>query len=437
MKKKKRSPLKIALIALAIIVIAPVALFYLICYIAPLIYAPFHPLKVIQNRQDISLDGKTYHLYWGDLHGHSGLSPDAFFSTPDQYYRYGRDVAKLDFAALTDHDAPWGLASVPKRWKISVAATRKYNKPGKYVTFIAYEWTSGSGLTCMIHTLKRLDRWDYLKDPMHFGHRNVYFPGDAAPDTVCSVDSEQCNTPEKLWEFIDGYGAISIPHHPLGGPVYPFKWERYNEKYEPVVEIYSWHGNSECDGCPNEIYNPYKNGKHSVRVPLEAGRHFGFIASSDSHDGLAGNLTRPPRLIKFLQMFYHGKPTPGPGIAAVYAENLSRKAIFEALRAHRTYAVTGARIVLDVRANGNTFMGGRMTAKGPVAVSIYARGVAPLKKIEVIKNGKTVHTYKGTGRTFITVFRDSRRLRNEDYIYIRVTQKNGQMAWSSPIWIKR
>jgi len=435
MKAEKRTSRRVLIVVVSVLTI-PILLFYSVCYIAPLIYAPFHPLKVIQNRQDIELNGKQYHLYWGDLHGHSGLSPDAFLSTPEQYYRYGRDVAKLDFAALTDHDAPWGLAAVPKRWKKSVAATRRFNEEGRYVTFIAYEWTSGSGLVCMAHTLKRLDRYAYLKDPKHFGHRNVYYPGDEAPDKVCSVDSSECDTPEKLWKHMEKYGALSIPHHPLGGPIFPFKWEHFNEKYEPVVEIYSWHGNSECDGCPYEIYNAYKNGKHSVRVPLEEGRHFGFIGSSDNHDGYAGNLTRPPRLIKFLQMFYHGKPTPGPGIAAVYAENLSREAIFKALRAHRAYAVTGARIVLDVRANRTTFMGGRMKSSGkPVSIYIYARGIAPLRNIEVIKNGETDRVFKGTGKNFLCVFTDNKRLRNEDYIYIRVTQNDGQMAWSSPIWI--
>jgi hypothetical protein len=439
--KKKRAWLRILVITAAVIFIVPILLFYFVCYAMPLMYAPFHPLKVIQNRQRIDINGNKYNLYWGDLHGHSGLSPDAFFSSPDQYYRYGRDVAQLDFAALTDHDAPWGLASVPKRWKISVDATRRYQAEGHYVTFFAYEWTSGSGLDCFIHTLRHRDRWAFQKDPKHFGHRNVYYPGDTAPEKVCSVDSDECGTPEKLWKHMERYGAIAIPHHPLGGPIYPFNWDHYNEKYEPIVEIYSWHGNSECDGCPNEIYNAYDNGKHSVRYPLENGRHFGFIGSSDNHDGYAGNLTHPPRLIKFLQMFYHGKPTPGPGIAAVYADRLTRDSIFEALKARRVYAVTGARIVLDFRAvdpDGTTFMGGRTKSGGrPVSFHIFVRGVAPLKKIEIVKNGKIYRTAKANRKEFLCIYSDGVRERKEDYIYVRVTQADGQMAWSSPIWIEK
>ena len=47
-----------------------------------------------------------YQLFWGDIHGHSNLS-DGVCSV-DDYYIYARDVAGLDFTALTDHDAPWG-----------------------------------------------------------------------------------------------------------------------------------------------------------------------------------------------------------------------------------------------------------------------------------------------------------------------------------------
>jgi len=91
-----------------------------------------------------------------------------------------------------------------------------------------------------------------------------------------------------------------------------------------------------------------------------------------------------------------------------------------------------------VRANETTFMGGRLDSRGaPVSVSIYARGVAPLEKIEVIKNGETAVMFEGDGGPeFIQTHIDARRERDEDYIYIRVTQTDGQMAWSSPIWIK-
>ena len=45
-------------------------------------------------------------ILWGDLHGHSNFSDGT--GLPEDYYRYARDVAALDVAALTDHDH-WGI----------------------------------------------------------------------------------------------------------------------------------------------------------------------------------------------------------------------------------------------------------------------------------------------------------------------------------------
>jgi len=40
-------------------------------------------------------------LYWGDIHGHTIFEDGT--GTPVQYFRYAREVAALDFAALTTH----------------------------------------------------------------------------------------------------------------------------------------------------------------------------------------------------------------------------------------------------------------------------------------------------------------------------------------------
>ena len=386
---------------------------------------------------EVALEGKTYNLYFGDIHGHSDLSPDAFFFSPDHYYEYGRNKANLDFASLTDHDAPWGLREHPERWQENIEAGIKHYEPGRFVTFIGYEWTSGDGLVCFRHTMRRRDRWAYQKDPMHFGHRNIYFPSDNVPSEVFSIDDERYNTPEKLWEALKPYGAITIPHHTLGGPVFPFDWRYFNEEMEPVVEIYSRHGNSECEYGPHEIYNSYRNGKHSVKSPLDQGRHFGFIASSDCHQGRPGNHTFPFLLIEWLNFFYRGKSKPpGPGLCAVYAEELTRESLFESIKARRVYAVTGARIILDVRADDH-FMGARFSAPAgkPVTFSISTVSSSPLERIEIIKNGTVVKTYNEPGLEFKADYRDDKRESDSDYIYIRVTRKDTHMAWSSPIRI--
>ena len=44
----------------------------------------------------------AYRVFFGDIHGHSTLSDGS--KTIDECYRAARDLAKLDFCAVTDHD---------------------------------------------------------------------------------------------------------------------------------------------------------------------------------------------------------------------------------------------------------------------------------------------------------------------------------------------
>ena len=50
-----------------------------------------NPIRVVK---------KARNIYWGELHGHSELSDGN--GTPDEHYRYARDVALLDFAGSTE-----------------------------------------------------------------------------------------------------------------------------------------------------------------------------------------------------------------------------------------------------------------------------------------------------------------------------------------------
>lgn len=396
------------------------------------------PEPVPEVRHSLVINGRTFHLFWGDIHGHCNLSADSWYHGPDRYYEYGRNTARLDFCALTDHDAPLSLARYPDRWNQAVAATNRANQPGRFVTLPAFEWTSGTPSGSMIPRMLRRGRWDYLKDPTHFGHRNVYFPGQV-PDHVFSHDDPRYDTPEKLWKAMAPYDAISIPHHPLGGPVCPLKWDHFNPACEPVAEIYSTHGNSEHEGCRHQIYNPYLNGRHSVQAPLEDGVQFGFIASSDTHMGLAGNHTIPDFNISFSQWYFRGETRPpGPGVAAVYARDLTREGIFEALRARRCYAVTGARMILDVRAAGR-FMGQTLAAPAmaPVPVCIRARAHRPIVRIDIVKNGRCAATFQPDSTEITLDHMDMARERARDWLYVRVLQNDAHMAWSSPVWIER
>ena len=83
-----------------------------------------------------------YHLYWGDVHGHTSISDGK--GDLDAFLTYARDVAKLDFVIVTDHDFgnahPWWM---PKEaWMRIQERVDAYTVPGKFVAIAGYEWTS-------------------------------------------------------------------------------------------------------------------------------------------------------------------------------------------------------------------------------------------------------------------------------------------------------
>ena len=81
-----------------------------------------------------------YQVYFGDIHGHSCMSDGG--PTIDEYFVNLRDHAKLDFAALSDHDH----GGVGKKelwdggkWDLIRQKVKEYNCPGRFTTILAYE----------------------------------------------------------------------------------------------------------------------------------------------------------------------------------------------------------------------------------------------------------------------------------------------------------
>ncbi len=64
--------------------------------------------------RSIGYAGRKLNLYYGDLHEHSDISVcnRAGNQTQDQSYQSMRDIARYDFAALTDHGGGYGKAAV-------------------------------------------------------------------------------------------------------------------------------------------------------------------------------------------------------------------------------------------------------------------------------------------------------------------------------------
>lgn len=338
-------------------------------------------------------DGRELRLFWGDLHMHTNIS-DCSLSTffhctePEEKYRYSRDIGGLDFAMMTDH-----AESMEERgwdWQRTVDAAEHAYEPGRFVPFLGYEWTANG--------------WGDL--PV-YGHYNVLFRNSGP---LCSSKNPASDNPAKLWSQLQVGEVLTIPHHP-GCPRFLVDWSFYNPDFVPLVEIFQVRGSYEYANCP---MGPQSYGRvggegdtideSCIRSVLGKGYKLGFTAGGE-HEGV--------------------------GVTAVFAEELTRDGIFAALRRRNVYGTTGDRIFVEFRVDG-ALMGSEIPASGAPELSIRVAGTSDIASIMVVRDGAEVHRWLHLGSVVDLSWQDETA---GSYYYAVIHQTNGEMAWTSPVFL--
>ena len=185
---------------------------------------------------------------------------------------------------------------------------------------------------------------------------------------------------------------------------------------------------------PSLIYSPLKG--NFVRDILDKGYLLGFIASGDSHDGHPGL----PHLDPYYNYRFASDTQPAQvgtgGLAAVFSEELTRPALLAAMRARATYATSGPRLLMDATL-GTQRMGAQVPPRrGEVELSVSIHAAAPVRTIELIRSGAITETFSPSSLVLDLdhSFKLS-ELSQGEYVYLRVRQTDGGLAWSSPWFI--
>ncbi len=348
------------------------------------------------------LGGKTYHLYWGDLHCHGNLSGDAEGEI-DENYTYGRRKAGLDFMAVADNDVIYDNVLTPSDWALIRAEAGHYNDPSRFVTFSAYE------RTCRADDVRNLD----LKTPTVGGpkgeqnHRIALFPEDEGP--LYHFTEPDADTPEKWVARIQKTNGFTFPHHGT--------WQAIPNRRLGGVEVCS-------------CWDIYMHISKTVPEYLRAGYRLAFLGNSDSH-----------RIV----------PGMGGALTGVWAEALTREAILEALWAKRCFATNGDRPTVDVRVNGSP-MGSEVSVDGPVSIDCRLQAPRVIQSADLFRDGEAVLTRK-IGRKQADLSLVDAPSPGKHFYHIQVSLKpprrspmkgrsgnlqvaRGDYAWSSPIWVE-
>jgi hypothetical protein len=323
---------------------------------------------------------------FGDIQQHSAHS-DGIGSAQEVYvrarHRYGDD-----FVALTDHEAFLGKRTGPGEWEYLQRVADRFDEPRAFAALYAYEWTGKA-----------------YPGP---GHKCVYYPTRGLP--IVSRD----DVPEgrELVARVRELGGFASPHH-IG-------WTGADEAGhddlgQPLWEICS------CHGCYEHVDHPLgQRGNLRDQVVdqmLRKGHRFGFTASSDSH-GL---------------LWHHGEARKRDpyrtGLTAVQASDCTREAILSALRMRRCYATSGVKILLDVSADGSP-MGSDLPNQTGATFTVHAVGATTLQSLELVSERGVV-----TSKNCVALEGELEAHVTGRFVYARVTQADGEMAWSSPVFL--
>lgn len=273
-------------------------------------------------------------------------------------------------------------------WDEIVTAAERHNEPGVFTTFPGWEWSADAG-----------DVGTHL-------HRNVIYGSDDLPSIpFSSIDGP---TPPDLWVFLrgereSGRRVMAIPHNPNLSEGLAYRITDDDGKrielvsppdrsdLEPISEILQIKGSSETHPLLSSL-DEFADFEIAGTVPgrevtltsvkgayardaLRSGismahsegfnpLKFGVIGSSDSHnatspsdekgytgklpmmDGSAGLRTGAAGL--GLDKMTPARKWGSGGLAAVWAPENTREALFDAMQRRETFATSGPRIVVSL-----------------------------------------------------------------------------------------
>ena len=361
----------------------------------PIHVAEAQNVKTIRD-YTIQTGEKSYKIYRGDMHRHTDVSQDfKYDGSLIEVYRYALDAAAFDYIVPTDHQLGYDQEFT---WWQDEKLTDLFHVAGTFTPMFGYERS--------------------ITFPN--GHRNVIF-AKRGTRTLPIPQAEQRGEERaaKLYAYLHKNDGISMPHS--SGTAQGTDWFDNDPEVEPLVEIFQgYRASYEYQGAPmaatsQKLYTQ-RSGFNALGYwwkALEKGYKIGVQASSDHW-------------------------STHTSYACIVAEEFTRDSMFQAIKQRHAYGATD-NIVLDFQANSGGkqyIMGDIIIGSSAPELKIRAIGTDRIKQVVIVKNQSFVYIGHPDTQTVEFEFRDEDFEPGPNYYYVRVWQRDGQLAWSSPIWIE-
>jgi hypothetical protein len=372
-------------------------------------------LKAIRAHR-VPLQGESLRIVRGDLHRHTEFSQDqgglSDGSLPE-FYRYMIDAAGMDFGASTDHQAGgidyWAF--------VTLKMADMYHQPARFVPLYGYERNLGfpHGHRNLFHTRRNYPIVPFFQRP-----DPKFLLPDSPDGELLTFNSNAFgggidNDTKLLYEELRKSGGLAISHT-SGSSGMGTDWRDNDRDLEPLVEIYQ-----------GDRHNyEHKNAPRGIRDGQEARSIGGFQEA-----GMVWNAWKKGYRLGVITSSDHY--STHISYAMVYTPAMDRQAIFDSMKQRHAYGATD-NIILEFWL-GDHFMGDDFRAEKPEQIRVKVRGTAPVETVHLIRDAQYIHKVQPRTKDVRLEFLDAAAGPGEHWYYVRVEQSDGELAWSSPIWV--
>ncbi len=333
-----------------------------------------------------------YNHYYGLLHSHTDAS-DGHGTYDDAYY-IAKYKANLDFFAITEHsnyldnDLKCNIndASSSVKWNDLIKCRDKFTSNGEFIALNGFEMTYP------------------FKVENKIGHINIFNSDGFVSTNHPNLTLD--NFYKLISEQDDLIGQFNHPGDKFGD----FNKLKYSKNADQVISLIEVGNGYKKDISKNIIsFDMYQ-------LALDNGWHLAPTANQDNHKvdfGIANEFR-----------------------TVILSTNLSKDAIYDALKNMRVYATQDKNIKIDYNIN-KLPIGSTITDATKLNFSICSidnDSEDKIKEIQVISNKGEVIKSKMFNSNLAKLDFSIKPIKNK-YYYVKVIQNNNKVSVTAPIWI--